>query len=517
MASEKTLNCGPCDYKHETTIAVKWCTECAEALCLTCFEAHKSFKASRNHNVISIKDIDALKGIMLDISEVQRCEQHDKPSEYFCNLHDDVVCIECIKTKHCQCTGWLPISEAADCVKSSVTKETICIDLEDVVRNVEELIDNHETEKINNQNACINLKDEASKLVQSIIQKVKNLEAEFVKTVDLQHKEISSNISSRTLELQGKLQKVKELKGRMSAFEGYASDTHMFLGIRKISTALCNSIEEIKSVTENPFVVMKELQIADSVTSFLSEVSLIGHVKNDRTHIAFKTITLKKIQSHVSVSVSNRIEDMKIQNIVKINVSKSSKLVSALVLSNKQLIFKRADCDIFDIYTTDGIFVRYQSQADNVKYMTVIDSERVAFSRETSRDVSIFNMHTLQTEKKITFNETCYGVSDDSSTHILYTVGRTVIFCVDLLDDRLRISTVELNVDTVFHLSVKEDKLYYADTTSNTVNCFYINGEEIWSFKNELMKSPNGITTDRYGNAYVTCTKSNNLLVISAD
>lgn len=29
------------------------------------------------------------------------------------------------------------------------------------------------------------------------------------------------------------------------------------------------------------------------------------------------------------------------------------------------------------------------------------------------------------------------------------------------------------------------------------------------------MKSPNGITTDRYGNAYVTCT--NNVLVISAD
>lgn len=86
--------------------------------------------------------------------------------------------------KHSQCTGWLPILEAADGVKTSVTKETISQDLEDVIRNVQELIDNHKKELIANQNACQVLKGKGLKVVQSIIGKVRDLEAEFVNTIE---------------------------------------------------------------------------------------------------------------------------------------------------------------------------------------------------------------------------------------------------------------------------------------------------------------------------------------------
>lgn len=207
MAFEKVLYCGPCDFKH---------TGCIEALC---FNVHRSLKVSRNHNVIIIEDHSALHTVMLDLVETQRCDQHDKPSKYICLLHDEIVCVKCIQIKHSQCTGWLTISEVADGVKSSVENQTIKQDLEGMIRNVQELIENHEKERIYTQNVCKTLKGEASILVQSIIQKVKDLEAEFVKTVDVQHQEISDNISSLTIELKGKLQKVKMMKEKMNGIE----------------------------------------------------------------------------------------------------------------------------------------------------------------------------------------------------------------------------------------------------------------------------------------------------------
>ncbi|VDI82729.1 Hypothetical predicted protein [Mytilus galloprovincialis] len=520
MATEKTLNCGPCDYKHETKTAVKWCTECAEALCLTCFEAHRSLKVSRNHNVISIEDIDALKGIMLDISEAQRCEQHDKPSEYFCPLHDEVVCIKCIQTNHSQCTGWLPISEAADGVKSSVTKETISQDLEDVIRNVQELIDNHKKELIANQNACKVLKGKGSKVVQSIIGKVKDLEAEFVNTVEEQEKDISGKIGSRIIEFQDKLKKIKDLRDKLNGIESYASDTQIFLGIRKISNELNDQTEEVKSVTEEPITILKELQLAVPFQTFLSEVKLLGHVQNDQKLIAFQPKTLQKVQSHVSVPVLKPIEYLEIQNVLKIIVSKSqtknSKIWSAVVLPNRQLVFKWTDSNNLVIYTSEGEFVRYQPLFGNVKYMAVVDLERLAFSYENSKVVGIFNIQTQQIEKTIAFMENCYGLSYDG--RYLYAVGKTRILCVELAGDLACISAIPVNTNDVAFLSVHRDKLYYADYEKQTVYCSDKRGEEIWSFNNEIMmKYPIGITTDQYGNTYVTCADSNKVLVISDD
>ncbi|XP_063448321.1 uncharacterized protein LOC134727856 [Mytilus trossulus] len=519
MAFEKVLYCGPCDFKHATNQAIKWCTDCIEALCSTCFDVHRSLKVSRNHNVITIEDHSALHAIMLDLVETQRCDQHDKASEYICPLHDEKVCVTCIQRKHSQCTGWLTISEAADGVKSLVANQTIKQDLENMIRNVEELIENHEKERIYTQNVCKTLKGEASIVVQSIIQKVQDLEAEFVKTGDVQHQEISDNIISRTTELKGKLQKVKMMKEKMNGIEGYASDTQIFLSIRKIATELIDSIEEVKSVTKEPLSFPKELQLTAPVQSFLSDVKLLCLVRKDNKYIAFQPSKLQKVQSHISSLFQKSIDDIEIHIIVTINVSNTESngkdLWNALILLNGQLLFYWKASKHFITYTSDGEFFRSWHVDDKVKYMAIVDMHRIDFSYETNRNVGIFNMQTLQTEKKITFSEKCYGLTYDGNQ--LYTVGETTIFCVELTDNDERISSVPVNTSDVAYISVYRDRLYYADYTKHTIYCCYKNGEEIWSFKTVEMMFPVGITTDKYGNAYVTCSITNKVLVVSAD
>ncbi|XP_071177542.1 uncharacterized protein [Mytilus edulis] len=478
MATERALNCGPCDYKHETNSAVKWCVDCTEALCSTCFGVHKSLKVLRNHNVIGIEDKDTLQGIILDLPETQICEKHDKTSEYFCPLHDDIVCIKCIQTSHIHCDGWLPISEAADGVKSSVAKETITQDLEDVIKNVEDLIESHEQERISNQNVWKNLKDEASEVVQRVVQRVKDIETEFINTIEVQQNNISSKIGSRTIKFKDKLQSIKGLRNSLIGIEGYASDTQIFLSIRKIATELSEHTKEVKSVSEEPISILKELKFTPPVQSFLTGGTVLCHVQNDSKSIAFQSTNVQKVQTHVAASVPKLTID---------KIKLKMKIWSAVILPNKQLYFKWSKGNNFGIYTSAGKLVRYLTVENKLScnYMAIVDKERLAFSDGTSSVVNIFNFLTQKPEKEITFSENCYGLSCDGMN--LYAVGESAIFDVDLTDDLLRILSVPVNVKSVVFLSANGDKLFYADNKQDIVYCCNRKGENIWSFTNQIM------------------------------
>ncbi|CAG2221771.1 unnamed protein product [Mytilus edulis] len=53
--------CEPCIARGKTPTAYQWCTECEEALCSECTEAHKVQKMSRSHHLVDIEALEKLK------------------------------------------------------------------------------------------------------------------------------------------------------------------------------------------------------------------------------------------------------------------------------------------------------------------------------------------------------------------------------------------------------------------------------------------------------------------------
>lgn len=47
-------SCEPCHRKGLCVPAVKWCTECDEALCSSCYDSHRSMKALLSHRIVDI-------------------------------------------------------------------------------------------------------------------------------------------------------------------------------------------------------------------------------------------------------------------------------------------------------------------------------------------------------------------------------------------------------------------------------------------------------------------------------
>lgn len=70
MASE--WFCEPCQTEDLSSPAVKWCTECEEALCTDCERSHRKSKASKHHTLA-----DLVSGKTLPKVKVQDCKLHD--------------------------------------------------------------------------------------------------------------------------------------------------------------------------------------------------------------------------------------------------------------------------------------------------------------------------------------------------------------------------------------------------------------------------------------------------------
>lgn len=58
----------------------------------------------------------------------------------------------------------------------------------------------------------------------------------------------------------------------------------------------------------------------------------------------------------------------------------------------------------------------------------------------------------------------------------------------------------------------------YANSKTNVVACYNLQGTEQWTFKNaSILTGPCGIAVENVGNVYVTGNTSNNVIVISDD
>ncbi|CAG2197881.1 unnamed protein product [Mytilus edulis] len=106
--------CEPCTARGKTPKAFQWCTECEEALCSECTEAHKVQKMSQSHHLVEIGKIPN------KINLSYNCSKHQQlPFDYFCVDHDVICCKECLPKDHRACKNVTSIDNASKNSKQS--------------------------------------------------------------------------------------------------------------------------------------------------------------------------------------------------------------------------------------------------------------------------------------------------------------------------------------------------------------------------------------------------------------
>jgi DNA-binding beta-propeller fold protein YncE len=65
---------------------------------------------------------------------------------------------------------------------------------------------------------------------------------------------------------------------------------------------------------------------------------------------------------------------------------------------------------------------------------------------------------------------------------------------------------------------VCDDTIKCTDWITNTIYCYTLTGQQIWTFKDEnVLREPKGIALDQNKNVYVAGYKTNNVVILSPD
>jgi outer membrane protein assembly factor BamB len=71
---------------------------------------------------------------------------------------------------------------------------------------------------------------------------------------------------------------------------------------------------------------------------------------------------------------------------------------------------------------------------------------------------------------------------------------------------------------TSTHISLRDGTIKCTDCKTNSIYCYTLTGEEIWTFNNQhVLQQPVGIALDKNKNAYVAGKGTNNVVILSPD
>jgi len=80
------------------------------------------------------------------------------------------------------------------------------------------------------------------------------------------------------------------------------------------------------------------------------------------------------------------------------------------------------------------------------------------------------------------------------------------------------IERVNIPGENTTNISLRDDTIKCTDWDTNTIYCYTLTGQHIWTFKNEnVLRAPVGIALDKHRNVYVAGYITNNVVVLSPD
>ncbi|XP_060599843.1 uncharacterized protein LOC132753396 [Ruditapes philippinarum] len=109
----KQIFCQSCLNREKQTIAKKFCQTCNEFQCNECSNVHNVLLFLKNHKLVDAEEANASR-LLLDMKGFDRCDQHKKPLEFYCDDDNTLCCSTCAILDHRKCHIVVEIEQIAE-------------------------------------------------------------------------------------------------------------------------------------------------------------------------------------------------------------------------------------------------------------------------------------------------------------------------------------------------------------------------------------------------------------------
>ncbi|VDH91027.1 Hypothetical predicted protein [Mytilus galloprovincialis] len=513
MATSRSFVCNLCQEDDETRTAVTWCAECEVFLCPECQKHHGRSKMSKHHQVISVHDYQNLPESMLNIKN--NCEDHDLKYELFCGFHDCVCCLKCIKDKHDNCKGLVPLGEVVGNIKSSAFVSQVETDLVNLLENLK-------TIKIffsENLSALQEQKTAAISQVNTMRQSINNhldkLEQSLVNDISSEFTKLQEKIGNLKSEIDSKTDQVEEKQKDFSKTVEFSTDLQTYFGLHEVEKIIKQGehyINNLKSADN-----LRERKMKVDCWDLESTVTCV----RGRTALGRISVQLSSKDLQLKTKGEGQVQSLRnpVLSIVKPEIKQrfkmpkhSAHISGCQILPNSDIVFVDQQNRSLLLFNNAGVFVKeilsLKGETSDICY---VRQREVAVTLILLQTVLIIDVDRNEIVKRRVLGGTCYGICNYEQ--MMYVIVRPNFVLV--LDFDLNIKkSIPTSTKGLSRIAVFGDLLYCTHFNGNSVFCYNKEGETLWSF-DDAIHLPFGIAIDKNGFVYVACKGSNSIIAVS--
>ncbi|CAC5397743.1 unnamed protein product [Mytilus coruscus] len=523
MASNSSILCGPCEYRHVTKKAEFWCSVCEEGLCNDCHGHHSAIKSTRDHEIMSIKSYKSLTKGMLSVNA--ECDLHNEKFELYCPSHEIHCCVNCVNTKHTHCTGVTLLKKVVQNIKSSTSLSSTVSILKERLQNIDGFIENRTDNSKEVDTDKENIKKEFKNVRVDIESKLDILETTILKEVDLIHQKHKTDIDNTVKKLQQKREALNKTLIDFENLQKNASDFHIYMVMKKLETDLLEEGKEINLLLSEEGMKSKRFSFSlnTDLSSIISETAFLGkiavrtkpnpvHDRNIDFPSSAQFSTTVSTTNVTSVKIKRRLVGFNFPAEDVINIS------SIIVLPDQKILLADyGDAGGILLFSDSGHFITKIVEFGKPYGTALVGDSRMAVSFPKKENIKILRLgsrisliRTLQLD--VDLNAISYY-----DTYLLVCSRPRNVLIVDLHGAIVKKLDLDLPYGSITFIYCQSHGILISEYDSDIVHCFDFNGKELWKATFGKGKDTRNLCADKYGNVLCVGMNTNTLVCLSKD
>ena len=508
MASSSQL-CEPCSKATQSSMAVKYCSDCDESLCSDCFSVHGTFKAFTSHHVIDSQ-------VSADISfELNKfCSDHkDIVLDFYCSDHDDISCKSCIADEHRICGKIKPLDVVAKGVKSATMFEDFASEVKYLIDTASKVREEKQKSKVTWDSSTDSGKRGVEIFRSRILKHIDDMEEKLVLEVNAANSKIVAETGEEMKAVEKYMSDIQDISHKFDFIRKNGSEKQIFRLMKTLETGLSQKSEDLEKLISSltfPQLVFKE-------SNLLSKMETIGSVSIETSPSDMNYQPSKALQAQSK----NRAIKPAIQNKFEFDSKKPFKCKHDVYITgigvtraDHLLLCNNSSTDVM-VLSHDG------KQLNNISLegrpwgiVVVPDKQEAIVTLPMYKFIQIVNTTTMRADQKIMVPVGCIGITLIDNDIVLGNSG--VIYIINREGQCL--NTIKVGKGMMFSLYCGKDKtLYCCDRDNNTLYGMKQDGTIMFSFSSGDIRGPIGVAAAGNGNLYVTAWRSNNVHCFTPD
>ncbi|XP_063408215.1 E3 ubiquitin-protein ligase TRIM33-like [Mytilus trossulus] len=384
--------CDTCEQDKQK--AISFCTVCEEAYCKTCRMAHKIFKMSRSHKIISINDINAETSNFSIHSHV-KCKEHpDKTIEVYCKDHSKPCCTVCATVHHRKCEQVVTIDKAVTGIKESGKAKHLMTKLTETSNTLGKVLQNHKTNKDNFEHGIETVLQEISGLRENVCKHLNKLEQKLRDEANSSRKEKVIKLDDETTDLSSLKYTVDNWKSLFEACISQGSEIQCLVKMDEILNNLHQTEKDISKLLHEIRAISVKFEHKD----IISDITSLGSLIFDEQQPSAYSIPGRKIANFHTGKIR-----------VAFTIDVTVVAVSGIFFNN----------DIILTHYTQKKIVYYDHKGQQqeqlgiphyVTDITKVDDQTVAVSSNENK-ILVLNVNPLAISKTLNISNHVWGIS----------------------------------------------------------------------------------------------------------